>query len=63
MLSLRHKYYVSKVVLDDNQNIWTAGGDGLVYFFKTERLLSCIENNKQNKSNKVKNIYKPTKSL
>ena len=32
-------------MLDEDSNIWTAGGDGQIFLFTNENLLRCIKNN------------------
>ena len=54
VLTVQHQRYVARIMLDEANNIWTAGGDGLIYLFTLETLLHCIKNKKfqesQNKS-------------
>lgn len=45
-LSLTHGGYVAKVTVDNNGDVWTAGGDGKVYLIKRDDLLRCIECNR-----------------
>jgi hypothetical protein len=57
VLSLNHESYVARIMLDSAGNVWTAGGDGLVYTFQREELIYCIQNKQVIRQRRIKCLY------
>jgi hypothetical protein len=43
-LNIKHGSYVAKIVTDDRGNVYTAGGDGVVYQFHIDALVYALLN-------------------
>ena len=57
-MSLVHQMYVANVEVDEKGDVWSVGGDGVVFYFQRQTLLKCLHEKTVKKEIELPSLFK-----